>query len=105
MKTYVITLSRHFLANHKRAGEETHFKEKLLSGEKLHTIRANYPLWEKRIKEVQEGRAVILKKTHTKGRTIARLGDHICQYESGLWQVYGSEAADKIIKGGKYAHE
>lgn len=26
---------------------------------KLHTIRANYPLWEKRMKEVQEGRAVI----------------------------------------------
>ena len=24
---------------------------------KIHTIRANYPLWEKRIKEVQEGRA------------------------------------------------
>lgn len=59
MKTYVITLSRHFLANHKRAGEETHFKEKFLSGEKLHTIRANYPLWEKRIKEVQEGRAIL----------------------------------------------
>lgn len=88
MKTYVITLSRHFLANHKRAGEETHFKEKFLLGQscpdcaspqdlsginisdcnscvracsfpKLHTIRANYPLWEKRIKEVQEGRAVL----------------------------------------------
>lgn len=59
MKTYVITLSRHFLANHKRAGEETHFKEKFLSGEKLHTIRANYPLWEKRIKEVQDGRAIL----------------------------------------------
>ena len=59
MKTYVITLSRNFLAYHKRAGEETHFKEKFLSGEKLHTIRANYPLWEKRIKEVQEGRAVL----------------------------------------------
>lgn len=85
MKTYVITLSRHFLANHKRAGEETHFKEKFLLGQgcpdcaspqdlsginisdcnscvracsfpKLHTIRANYPLWEKRIKE---GRAVL----------------------------------------------
>lgn len=49
--------------------------------------------------------AVLLKETHTKGRTIARLGDHICQYENGLWQVYGSEASDKIIKGGKYAHE
>ena len=70
MKTYVITLSRHFLANHKRAGEETHFKEKFLLGQgltdydtpsmaKIHTIRANYPLWEKRIKEVQEGRAVL----------------------------------------------
>lgn len=70
MKTYVITLSRHFLANHKRAEEETHFKEKFLLGQgltdydtpsmaKIHTIRANYPLWEKRIKEVQEGRAVL----------------------------------------------
>lgn len=70
MKTYVITLSRHFLANHKRAGEETHFKEKFLFGQgltdydtpslaKIHTIRANYQLWEKRIKEVQEGRAAL----------------------------------------------
>ena len=70
MKTYVITLSKHFLANHKRAGEETHFKEKFLLGQgltdydtpsiaKIHTIRANYPLWEKRIKEVQDGRAVL----------------------------------------------
>ena len=70
MKTYVITLSRHFLTNHKRAGEETHFKEKFLLGQgltdydtpslaKIHTIRANYPLWEKRIKEVQEGRAAL----------------------------------------------
>lgn len=59
MKTYVITLSRNFLAYHKRAGEETHFKEKFLSGEKIHTIRANYPLWEKRIKEVQEERAIL----------------------------------------------
>lgn len=88
MKTYIITLSRHFLANHKRAGEEIHFKEKFLLGQgcpdcaspqdlsginisdcnscvracslpKLHTIRANYPLWAKRIKEVQAGRAVL----------------------------------------------
>lgn len=88
MKTYVITLSQNFLSTHKRAGEETHFKEKFLLGQgcpdcaspqdlsginisdcngcvracsfpKLHTIRANYPLWEKRIKEVQEGRAAL----------------------------------------------
>ena len=70
MKTYVITLSRHFLAYHKRAGEETHFKEKFILGQgltdydtpsmaKLHTIRANFPLWEKRIKEIQNGHAVL----------------------------------------------
>ena len=59
IKTYVITLSQHFLATHKRAGEPTDFKGKFLNGEKIHTIRANYPLWEKRVKEVQEGRAVL----------------------------------------------
>ena len=88
MKTYVITLSQNFPAKHKRAGEETHFKEKFLLGQgcpdcaipqdlsgvnisdcngcvracsnlKLHTIRANYPLWGKRIKEVQKGHAVL----------------------------------------------
>ena len=69
-KTYVITLSRCFLANHKRAGEETHFKEKFTLGQgltdydapsmaKIHTIRANYPLWGKRIREVQDGNAVL----------------------------------------------
>lgn len=59
MKTYVITLSQNFPAMHKQAGKPTNFKEKFLRGEKIHTIRANYPLWEKRIKEVQDGRAVL----------------------------------------------
>ena len=45
--------------------------------------------------------AAILKSTHTKGRTIARIGDHICQYESGLWQVYGPAASEIINKSGK----
>ena len=70
MKTYVMVLSKHFPITHCRAGEETCFKEKFTLGQglvdydipslaKIHTIRANYPLWEKRIKEVQEGRAVL----------------------------------------------
>lgn len=59
MKTYVIMLSKVFPKGHIREGEPTGFKEKLLSGEKIHTIRSNYPLWEKRIKEVQEGMALI----------------------------------------------
>ena len=59
MKTYVITLSKYFPSTHMRAGIETRFKEKILCSEKIHTIRSNYELWEKRIKEVQEGRTAL----------------------------------------------
>lgn len=72
MKTYVITLSRYFPVKHSKAGEPTNFRDAFNAGQvfnkgseclylrpKLHTIRANYPLWEKRIKEVQEGHAVL----------------------------------------------
>lgn len=71
-KTYVITLSRVFPAKHSKAGEPTKFRDAFNAGQvfnrgseclyvrpKLHTIRANYPFWEKRIKEVQEGNAVL----------------------------------------------
>ena len=72
MKTYVITLSRYFLAAHSKAGEPTNFRDAFNAGQvfnrgsectylrpKLHTIRANYPLWENRIKEVQDGKAML----------------------------------------------
>ena len=57
MKTYVLTVSEKFPATHPRRGELTGFPEAIKQGVKIHTIRANYPLWEKRIKEVEEGRA------------------------------------------------
>ncbi len=66
MKTYVITISKIFPAAHPRKGELTGFLEKFLNGQtstgevrKVHTIRANYPLWEKRIKEIKAGNAVL----------------------------------------------
>lgn len=79
MKTYVITLSKQFPSGHKRAGEPTYFREKFLNavsgeeatltegcddirlvyGEKVHTIRANYPLWAKRIAEIERGEACL----------------------------------------------
>lgn len=87
-KIYVLMLSAVFPKTHSNRNCPTYFKERFflgqgcpdcampqdLSGEnisncndcgrsfffvKLHTIRANYPLWEKRIKEVQEGHAVL----------------------------------------------
>lgn len=86
MKTYVITLSKQFPVGHIRSGEPTFFKERFLSGrecklcppkdthkcypecnecsmncipQKYHTIRANYPLWAKRIAEVERGEACL----------------------------------------------
>ena len=82
METHVITVSRTFPKTHKRAGENTQFIEKIIENDnidlripsnsaeflnwtrhnyepKLHTIRSNYQLWEKRIKEVQYGKALL----------------------------------------------
>ena len=108
MKTYVITLSKQFPAGHERAGKSTMFQDKFLlgiscpdcpteqdlSGEnispcnscqracmqsKIHTIRENYPLWEKRIAEVERGEACLSirqwtgKPYRSKQTEIARL--------------------------------
>lgn len=70
MKTYVLTLSHSFPANHAMHGKPTGFFDKFMAGQadsrkgwlvspKLHTIRANYTLWAKRIAEVQRGEAVL----------------------------------------------
>lgn len=59
MKTYVIMLSKVFPKGHIRQGEPTGFREKFLSGEKIHTIRTNYGLWRQRIREVVNGEACI----------------------------------------------
>ena len=78
IKRYRLGVSRIFPKGHPRAIEPTYFVEQIknsliefsdeascydngdvIVNKKLHTIRSNYPLWEKRMKEVQEGRAVI----------------------------------------------
>lgn len=76
MKTYYLTLSQKFPAKHPRKGEPTKFKEQLINaifgnkgwdiqsaypntGTKLHTIRANYPLWKKRFEKIEKGEACL----------------------------------------------
>ena len=101
MKTYVITLSKRFPTGHNRAGDLTFFHEALANAlydteatlvvddeedistqifvRKIHTIRANYPLWAKRIAEVELGEACLSirqwtdKPYHSKQVEIARL--------------------------------
>ena len=78
IKRYRLGVSRTFPKGHQRAGEPTYFVEQIknsliefsneascndngdvIVNKKLHTIRSNYPLGDKRMKEVQAGRAVI----------------------------------------------
>lgn len=59
MKTYVITVSKNFLLGHPRAGEPTFFKEKVLGGEKIHTIRANIKYWSNIVDRVNAGNAIL----------------------------------------------
>ena len=57
MKTYVLMVSERFPQTHKRRGELTYFPTKIKNGEKIHTIRSNYDLWEKRINDIKNGLA------------------------------------------------
>ena len=112
MKTYVLTVSRYFPKTHKRAGEPTHFVEKLLVGQydknknfylqdtnsdfdreiffecrnpKIHTIRQNVELWKKRISEIQKGNA-ILSIRYWSGKPYNSKQVEICQLnkDSGI---------------------
>ena len=81
MKTYVITLSRNYLAGHPKAGDPTNFRAKFLAGKKIHTIRCNYELWKSRLDEVKRGEAALSIREWTgapyrsKQAEIARLTD------------------------------
>lgn len=69
IKRYQLSVSRTFPKGHPMDGQPTCFTLKILSAlgklressidPKLHTIRSNYPLWEKRMKKVQAGESVI----------------------------------------------
>lgn len=55
LKTHVLLIAKYFPATHTRAGELTHFCNKIKCVNKIHTIRANYGLWKKRVDEVNAG--------------------------------------------------
>lgn len=75
IKTYNIMLSKVFPVTHQRKGEPTFFSQKVQAAKfptvypnetpKLHTIRANYPLWQERIAKVRAGEAEICLRQWT----------------------------------------
>lgn len=59
VKTYVITVSQFFPTDHQKKGQPTGFVSSIGHKVKIHTIRQNFKLWEKRIEQVMEGNAVL----------------------------------------------
>ena len=57
--TYVLTISQKFPTTHSRKGEHTNFYQLILRGQKKHTIRGNYDLWQKRFEKIKQGKAVL----------------------------------------------
>lgn len=75
------------MKDHPKCGQKTDFSSKFAKGQlgynhslnKIHTIRFNYDLWKKRIKDVEEGKAILSirewsdKPYRSKQNTIANL--------------------------------
>lgn len=59
MKTYVLMLAKQYPKDHFLQDVETNFPDKIRTGWKIHTIRQNYPLWEKRFDKINKGEAQI----------------------------------------------
>jgi len=79
---YVITLATRFPADHSKKGYLTNFRLLFLTQIKIHTIRENYALWEKRFEKIMRNEAYISirewsgKPYHSSQRTIMNLYKH-----------------------------
>ena len=52
-------VSRVFPSYHKNKGELTRFEQKIREKNKIHTIRANYEKWKRKIDQIRNGEAVL----------------------------------------------
>lgn len=106
MKKYVLIISQYYPNYHPLAGQETMFHALIRNGRKIHTIRKNVHLWERRAQEVKEGRAVISVRVWT-GIPYRSPMAEIFQLESieverlykidGKYQVGGREISRAIL--------
>jgi len=59
MKTHILIVTQTFPKGHPDAGKPTNFGTSVVQGLKIHTIRNNFEEWERKIKEVQQGHAIL----------------------------------------------
>jgi hypothetical protein len=62
-KTYVLMVAKTFQKSHPRFGEPTLFPDHILNGKKIHTIRANYDGWKKKVDAINAGEAILSIRT------------------------------------------
>ena len=58
-KIVVLMVSRVFPSYHKNKGELTRFEQKIRDKNKIHTIRANYEKWKRKIDQIRNGEVVL----------------------------------------------
>ncbi|HWK58719.1 MAG TPA: hypothetical protein VNQ80_15355 [Parapedobacter sp.] len=100
-KTYVLTVSKVFLKGHPRAGQPTNFRQLILEGKKIHTIRAG-EYWRKVAEEVNAGNAVLSVRDWI-GRPYNSKQDEFLRLEKMGWQEtmvlpYGDVSKDVRIR-------
>lgn len=67
-KTYPLMIAKTFPKGHIREGEETKFIFKIFNCYKIHTIRSNYELWEKRFKTIATHENAVLSLRTWEGK-------------------------------------
>lgn len=99
-KTYVLLMSTRFMKDHPRAGDPTGFEQKILSGEKIHTIRANYDYWKPIIDKVNAGEGVLSVRKWS-GEPYRSKQVEITQFEEAGIQRIETFTDGRVIIDGK----
>lgn len=58
-RTHVLTVSSRFPSYHRRVGQPTFFRDEILAGRKIHTIRENADWWMEVAEKVNAGKKVL----------------------------------------------
>jgi len=101
-KCYYIMIAKVFPAYHYRAGEPTGFKEKILSGEKIHTIR-EIGNWKRKIDEVNAGFAYLSLRQWEGEPYKSKQREFLRLEQAGYEEIYANNSRIHI-NGTHYGH-
>jgi hypothetical protein len=80
MVTYVLMVSETFPATHSKRGTPTNFSDAIGDSVKIHTLRSNYALWDKRFKKINAGQAQLSLRVW-EGKPYASKHREVCKLD------------------------